>query len=86
MDKFIKEALKVWKEFGFKDMSVWETFWDDFEDFTEENFKLASIHHQRKLRHYLQKYGVRVQKQQRYIMARSLRDVLLDEEPIPWRR
>lgn len=49
VDKFIKEALKVWEEFGFKDMSLWETFQDDFEGFTEEDFKLASIHHQRKL-------------------------------------
>ena len=83
VDKIITEALKVWEEFGFKDMSLWETFQDDFEGFTEEDFKSASIHHQRKLRGYLRKYGVWVRKQQRYNIARSLHEVLLEEEPTP---
>ncbi len=63
LHKIIKEALKMWEKFGFKDMSLWETFQDDFEGFTEEDFRSASIHHQRKLRDYLQKYGVGVRKQ-----------------------
>ena len=58
VDKIIEEALKVWKKFITKDMSLWETFQYNFEGFTEEEFKSASIHHQRKLRDYLQKYGV----------------------------
>ena len=74
----------MWEEFGFKDMSLWETFQYDFEGFTEEDFKSASIHHQRKLRDYLRKYGVWVQKQQRYTIARSLYEVLLEEGPTPW--
>ena len=84
VDKTIEEALKVWEKFGFKDVSLWETFQYDFESFTEEDFKSASIHHQRKLRDYLRKYGVWVRKQQRYTIARSLHEVLLEEEPTPW--
>ena len=57
-DKIIMEALKVWEEFGFEDMSLWETFQEDFESFTEEDFKLASTHHIRKLRDYPRKFGV----------------------------
>ncbi|MCJ1349946.1 hypothetical protein MMC31_008189, partial [Peltigera leucophlebia] len=41
VDKIINEALKAWEECGFKDMSLWETFQEDFEGFTEEDFKLA---------------------------------------------
>ena len=84
VDKIIEEALKVWEKFGFKDMSLWETFQYDFESYTEEDFKSASIHHQRKLRDYLRKYGVWVRKQQRYTIARSLYEVLLEEEPTSW--
>ncbi len=74
----------MWEKFGFKDMSLWETFQYDFESYTEEDFKSASIHHQRKLRDYLRKYGVWVRKQQRYTIARSLYEVLLEEEPTSW--
>ena len=84
VDKIIKEALEEWKKFGFKDMDLWETFQYDFEGFTEEDFRSASIHHQRKLRAYLRKYGVWVRKQQRYTIARSIHDLLLEEEPTPW--
>ena len=58
VDKIITEVLKVWEEFGFKDVSLWETFHYNFEGFIEEDFKSASIHHQYKLRYYLQKYDV----------------------------
>ena len=42
VDKAIIEALKVREECGFKDMSLWKTFQEDFESFTEEEFKSAS--------------------------------------------
>ncbi len=84
VDKIITEALKVWEEFGFKDMSLWETFQYDFESYTEEDFKSASTYNTRKLRTYLRKYGVWVRKQQRYPIARSLYDALLEEEPTKW--
>ena len=66
VDKFIKEALKVWEKFGFEDMSLWETFHKDFEGFTEEDFKSAITHHTRILRDYLRKFGVWIRKPQRY--------------------
>ena len=50
----------------------------------EEDFKSASIHHQRKFCDHLQKYGIWVQKQQRYTIARLLYDTLLEEEPTDW--
>lgn len=56
----MKKAIKVWEEFGFKDMSHWEIFQDDFENFTKENLKSTSIHHQYKLRDYPYKYGLLV--------------------------
>ena len=68
-DKTINEALKAWEECGFKDMSLWETF-QEFDNFTEEDFKLASNYNIRRLRDYLRKFGVWIRKQQRFIIAR----------------
>ena len=53
VDIIITEALKVWQKFGFKNMSLWETFQEDFKGFTKEDFKLASIYHIYKFRDYL---------------------------------
>ena len=47
----------------------------------EKDFKLASNHNIYKLRDYLQKFGVWVQKQQKYTIARSLYNTLLEEQP-----
>lgn len=63
-------------------MSFWKTFQDNFDSFTEENFRLASNNNQQKLWDYLQKFGIWIQKQQRYPIARLLYDALLEEEPI----
>lgn len=65
-------------------MSLWETFQYNFKGFIEKHFKSARIYYQCKLGDYLQKYSVWVQKQQRYTIARSLYDALLEEEPTDW--
>ena len=84
VDKIINEALKAWEEYGFKDMDLWEKFQEDFEGFTEEDFRSASNNNQRRLRDYLRKFGVWIRRQQRYPIARSLYDALLEEEPTEW--
>ncbi len=84
VNKIITKALKVWEESSFKDRYLWKIFQDNFNDFIEEDFTSASVHHQRRLRAYLQKYGVWVQKQQRYTITRSLYEVLFEEKPTPW--
>ena len=53
VDKTIKKVLEVWKKFSFKNMSLWETFQYSFENFTEEDFKLASIYQYHKLWDYV---------------------------------
>ena len=65
-------------------MSLWETFQDNFKGFTKKNFKSASIHHLCKLRDYLQKFGVLIQKQERYNISKALYKALLEEVPIDW--
>ena len=44
VDKIIDEALKAWEKYGLKDMDLWVTFQEDFEGFTEEDFRSASNH------------------------------------------
>ena len=84
IDKIIDESLKAWEKCGFKDMSLWETFQEDFKGFTEEDFRLASNHNTRRLWDYLRKFGVWIRKQQRITIARSLYEALLEEEPKAW--
>ncbi len=84
VDKFILEVLKDWEECGFKDLSLWETFQDTFDGFTEEDFRLAKINNQRRLWDYLRKFSVWIRRQKRYSIVRLLYDALLEEEPTPW--
>lgn len=58
IDKIIQNTLKIWEEFGFKDISHSKIFQDYFKGFTEEDLKSASIHHLCKAWDYLQKFGI----------------------------
>lgn len=63
-------------------MSFWETFQDNFNGFTEEDFRLAINNNQQRLWDYLGTLSIWIQRQQRYLITRSLYDALLEEEPI----
>ena len=58
--KIIDKVLKVWEKYSFKDIDLWETFQEDFEDFTEEDFRSANNYNTQRLWNVLQKYGVEV--------------------------
>lgn len=58
IDKTIKEALKVWEKFGFKNVNLWKIFQYNFKSFMKKDFKSANIHYQCKLGDYLQKYNI----------------------------
>lgn len=84
MNKIINEALMAWEKYGFKDMNLWEIFQEGFKGFTEENFRLASNHNIQKLQDYLHKFGIWIRKKQRYTIARSLYEALLEEYIASW--
>ena len=84
VDIVIKERLKTWKECGFKDGSLWESFQEDFKGFTEDVFKLANGSCLRTLRDHLRQHGVWVQKAPRVAMSKALYNTLREEEPTPW--
>ncbi|SLM36407.1 hypothetical protein LPUS_00586 [Lasallia pustulata] len=71
-------------DFDFKDTNLWESFKEDFEDFTEQTFKDASNHEIRRLRTILRKRGVWVQKRARTSIALSLYNTLKEEERTEW--
>ena len=49
VDKIINEVLKAWEKYGFEDMDLWKTFQEDFEGFTEEDFRSANNHNVKRL-------------------------------------
>lgn len=65
-------------------MSLWKTFQEDFKGFTKENFRLGSNYNIQRLQNYLQKFGVWIQKQQKYTIAKSPYELLLKEVLTEW--
>lgn len=59
----------------FKDLDLWEAFKDDFEGWTEDDFKLTTNHEIRKVRTSLRKRGFWVEKS-RLTIAKSLYNTL----------
>ena len=49
----IANAITTWETYDWKDTDLWESFQDDFEGYTEEDFKLVSNNDIQKLRNFL---------------------------------
>ena len=79
----IETAFKVWERYNFRDLDLWESFREDFKGFKEDDFKQTSIHCQRKLREFLRKRGVWVERS-KLTIARSLFNTLQEDENPPW--
>ena len=79
----IAEAVKTWEKYDWKDSDLWESFQDDFEGYTEEDFKLVNNNDIRKLRNFLRRRGVWIEKS-RLTIAKSLFNALQEKEPTQW--
>lgn len=83
VDSTINEALKIFQDF--QDDDLWETFREEFEGFTEEDFRRGTTNFQlRKLRALLRRRGVWVMKDERVTIAKSLYTTLQEDKPTPW--
>ena len=80
----ITQTIEAYENHDFEDFDLWETFREDFEDFTEEDFKSAGTHWLRQLRSFLRKRGVWILKNERVTIARSLSNTLLEGRPGVW--
>lgn len=54
----IANAIMIWEKYDWKDTDLWESFQDDFEGYTEDDFRLININDIRRLRNFLIKQGV----------------------------
>lgn len=84
VNKHIDEKLNEYVRYKFKDDNLWDAFKDDFENFTEEDFKQASVPLLRTLRAHLCTHGVWVKWNRNTTIAASLYEVLIEEEPTKW--
>lgn len=71
----IPKILKTWTDYGFIDVDLWDTFREDFEGYSEDDFRLFSNYDLRTLRAFLRKHGVWVEKS-RLTIAKSLFNTL----------
>lgn len=80
----IARAIKAYDHCDFKDSNLWEAYLDDFEGFTENDFKLVHYTETRRLRTLLRKRGVWIEKGRKITVAKSLFNTLQEEHPTPW--
>lgn len=81
--EIISKALKAWKDYHFKELDFLEAFKEDFEGWTEDDFKPANNHQIRQIRNSLRRRGVWVERS-RLTIAKSLFIVLQEEELTLW--
>lgn len=62
-------------------MSFWEILKNNFKDFTKKDFKSASTYYLCKFWDYLQKFGIWIEKLQRYPITTSVYNILLKDNP-----
>ena len=79
----IANAITTWETYDWKDDDLWESFQDDFKGYTEDDFRLVNNNDVRRLRKFLRKRGVWIEKS-RTTIARSLFNALQEEEPTQW--
>ena len=77
------EPDRVQESKGWKDTDLWESFQDDFKGYTEDDFRLVNNNDIRRLRKFLRRRGVWIEKS-RTTIARSLFNALQEEEPTQW--
>ena len=84
IEAFINERLSLWKEGDFQDGNLWDAFVEEFDGYTKEDFKSIDTAVIRRLRDYLRKRGVWIQKNIRIGIAETLYNTLQEEEPKLW--
>ena len=82
VDSTINGAFQTFQDF--QDDDLWETFREEFEGFTEEDFRRRTTIQLRKLRALLRRQGVWVMKDKRVTIAKSLFATLQEDKPTPW--
>ena len=80
MAEEIGEAVKTWEKYNWKNSDLWESFQDNFEGYTEEDFKLVNNNDIRKLCNFLRRQGVWIENS-RLTIAKSLFNALQEKEP-----
>ncbi len=83
----IEIMIKKWLKANFKNTSLWEHFRDDFEDWTEKDFKSktkVSNNSLRRIRDVLWRRDVWILKNKKIIIAKSLYQTLQEEKSIEW--
>jgi hypothetical protein len=83
-NEYIILLIKKWKSLNLQDTNLWVTFRDDFEEWTEQNFKITTNDVLRSLRNFLRKQSVWISRQKRKTIARSLQEMLEKETETPW--
>ncbi len=81
---FIDEKMNEWRIQNFKNIDLWEQFKNDFVDWTNENFRTATIEKLREFRVYLRQHDVWVRRQRDTSINKVLFAVIQKETKTSW--
>lgn len=81
---YIDEKLHIYEKYDLQDLDLWESFQEDFKNFTPEIFAQATRPVLLMLRKFLRQRGVYVLKKARYPIAQSLVDTIQETEQTEW--
>lgn len=80
----VSVVISTWEGCDFGDEDLWEAFGYEFEGYTEDDFINIPNSQRQKLRNFLRKQGVWISKDKRFTIAKSLCQLLEEENPSPW--
>ncbi|TQS34133.1 hypothetical protein Golomagni_05497 [Golovinomyces magnicellulatus] len=82
--KFDPQDSSPWKVLKYKDDDLWMAYQKDFENWSEETFKIAHVNAIRSLRDFLRENGVFVNKAKSVNMIKSLMETLDETDQHIW--
>ncbi|KAI6245781.1 hypothetical protein HI914_06267 [Erysiphe necator] len=81
---YISYSIEAWKVLKYNDDDLWMAYQEDFENWSEETFKIAHVNAIRSLRDFLRENGVFVNKAKSVNMIKSLMETLGETDQHIW--
>jgi hypothetical protein len=84
-EKWVETKIKKWETYNLTDKDLWNQYLDDFDEWTEKDFK-SDVSHTllRRLRDTLRRRGVWVSRDEKITIEKALYNTLQEKNPPKW--
>ena len=76
--------MKDWNAYNFKNDNFWKIFFDNFENYTVENFEIVNKNNLRLLRSYFKKRNIWMQIDSKISVNKTLTNILEKTKSTEW--